>query len=67
MLNFYTHLHLRSLRVPPGHPRKYPTGLGFDTVVCANYWFETLMLLGLVAVTGGDIGSELRSLRWGMD
>ncbi|ORY34827.1 3-oxo-5-alpha-steroid 4-dehydrogenase-domain-containing protein [Naematelia encephala] len=56
-LNLYTHLHLASLRTPPGHPRKFPTGFGFGTVVCANYWFETLQVLGTVAITGGDPGS----------
>jgi very-long-chain enoyl-CoA reductase len=47
--------------VPAGQPRKYPTGLGFGTVVCANYWYETLGVLGMVIMTGFDIGSECSS------
>jgi very-long-chain enoyl-CoA reductase len=58
-LNFYSHYHLSTLRVPAGQPRKYPTGLGFGTVVCANYWYETLGVLGMVIMTGFDIGSKL--------
>ena len=58
-LNFYTHFHLSTLRQPKGKPRKYPTGLGFGTVVCANYWFETLGVLALLIMTGFDFGSEL--------
>lgn len=27
--------------------------------VCANYWFEILGVIALVAMTGGDIGSKL--------
>lgn len=43
--------------MPAGQPRKYPTGLGFGTVVCANYWYETLGVLAMVIMTGFDIGS----------
>ncbi|WVQ95986.1 hypothetical protein IAU59_003086 [Kwoniella sp. CBS 9459] len=57
LLNLGSHLHLRSLRQPPGQPRKYPTGLGFGTAVCANYWFELLGVLALVIITFGDIGT----------
>ena len=57
-LNFYTHIHLSNLRTPPGKPRKYPTGLGFGTAVCANYWFETLGVLALLIMTMFDIGSK---------
>ncbi|WVQ79326.1 hypothetical protein IAT38_001423 [Cryptococcus sp. DSM 104549] len=57
LLNLNAHIHLRSLRQPPGHPRKFPTGLGFGTAVCANYWFEILGLVALIAMTGGDIGT----------
>jgi len=32
--------------------------VGFGTAVCANYWFETLGLIGLLAITGFDFGSE---------
>lgn len=44
--------------MPAGQPRKYPTGFGFGIAVCANYWFETLGVIGLVAITAGDPGSE---------
>ncbi|WVQ66107.1 uncharacterized protein L199_004285 [Kwoniella botswanensis] len=57
LLNLNTHLHLRSLRQPPGQPRKYPTGLGFGLAVCANYWFEIAGIVALVIMTGGDIGT----------
>ncbi|ORX37799.1 3-oxo-5-alpha-steroid 4-dehydrogenase-domain-containing protein [Kockovaella imperatae] len=56
-LNFYTHYHLSTLRQPKGKPRKYPTGFGFGTAVCANYWFETLGVLGLLIMTGFDLGT----------
>ncbi|CAD6589832.1 MAG: 3-oxo-5a-steroid 4- dehydrogenase, partial [Tremellales sp. Tagirdzhanova-0007] len=56
VLNFYSHIHLRSLRTPVGEPRRYPTGLGFGTTVCANYFYEALGLIGLFAITGGDLG-----------
>lgn len=59
LLNLNAHLHLRSLRQPPGHPRKFPTGLGFGVAVCANYWFEILGVIALVAMTGGDIGTVI--------
>ncbi|KAK4688735.1 hypothetical protein P7C73_g1385, partial [Tremellales sp. Uapishka_1] len=55
-LNFNTHMHQRSLRTPPGHPRKYPTGFGFGSIVCANYFYEILVVVGLVFMTGGDFG-----------
>ncbi|WOO83977.1 Very-long-chain enoyl-CoA reductase [Vanrija pseudolonga] len=57
LLNLNTHLHLSSLRTAPGEPRKYPTGFGFQWIVCANYFFETMGVLGLVIITGGDIGT----------
>ncbi|KAK8849622.1 hypothetical protein IAR55_004957 [Kwoniella newhampshirensis] len=57
LLNLNAHLHLRSLRQPPGQPRKYPTGLGFGLAVCANYWFEILGLVGMVIMTAGDLGT----------
>lgn len=57
LLNLQSHMHLASLAVPPGQPRKFPTGLGFGTVVCANYWFETLGVLAMVFMTMFDIGS----------
>lgn len=60
-LNFYSHYHLSTLRVAPGQKRKYPTGLGFGTVVCANYWYETLGVLAMVIMTGFDVGSKSRS------
>lgn len=56
-------MHLASLSVPPGQPRKFPTGLGFGTVVCANYWFETLGVLAMVFMTAFDIGSTSPSPR----
>lgn len=56
LLNLNTHLHLRSLRTPPGQPRKFPTGLGFGQVVCANYWFEILGIIGMIIMTSGDFG-----------
>ncbi|GMK55347.1 hypothetical protein CspeluHIS016_0204030 [Cutaneotrichosporon spelunceum] len=56
-LNLNTHLHQATLRVAPGEPRKYPTGFGFQWIVCANYFFETMGVLGMVIMTGGDIGS----------
>ena len=58
VLNLYSHIHLRSLRTPVGEPRKYPTGFGFGTTVCANYFYESLGLIGLLAITGGDLGGE---------
>ena len=57
-LNLYAHMHLASLRQPAGQPRLYPTGWGFGIAVCANYWYEILGLVGLIAITVGDIGSE---------
>ncbi|WWC92730.1 uncharacterized protein L201_007689 [Kwoniella dendrophila CBS 6074] len=57
LLNLNTHLHLRSLRQPVGQPRKFPTGLGFGTAVCANYWFELLGIVALIIMTLGDIGT----------
>ncbi|WVN86919.1 uncharacterized protein L203_102093 [Cryptococcus depauperatus CBS 7841] len=59
LLNFNAHLHLRSLRQPPGMPRKFPTGFGFGIAVCANYWFEILGVVALVIMTSGDIGSTI--------
>lgn len=65
LLNLNAHVHLASLRQPAGQPRKYPTGLGFGTVVCANYWFETLGVFAMSIMTGFDIGSEWASAsRW---
>ncbi|WWC73769.1 uncharacterized protein I206_107741 [Kwoniella pini CBS 10737] len=57
LLNLNTHLHLRSLRQPPGQPRKYPTGLGYGLAVCANYWFELIGIVAMVIMTGGDLGT----------
>lgn len=57
LLNLNTHLHQASIRTPPGVKRKYPTGFGFQWIVCANYFFETMGVLGMVIMTGGDIGS----------
>lgn len=57
LLNLQSHMHLASLSVPAGQPRKFPTGLGFGTVVCANYWFETLGVLAMVFMTAFDIGT----------
>ncbi|TYJ54685.1 hypothetical protein B9479_004624 [Cryptococcus floricola] len=57
LLNLNAHIHLRSLRQPAGQPRLFPTGLGFGTAVCANYWFEILGVIALVAMTGFDIGT----------
>nr|XP_018260378.1 enoyl reductase [Kwoniella dejecticola CBS 10117]OBR82536.1 enoyl reductase [Kwoniella dejecticola CBS 10117] len=57
LLNLNTHLHLRSLRQPAGQPRKYPTGLGYGLVVCANYWFELVGIVAMVIMTGGDLGT----------
>lgn len=62
LLNLYAHMHLASLRQPAGKPRLYPTGWGFGVVVCANYWYEVLGLVGLIAITGGDIGSESKHI-----
>lgn len=31
--------------------------------MCANYFFETMGVLGMVIMTGGDIGSEFRCSR----
>ncbi|RSH93376.1 3-oxo-5a-steroid 4- dehydrogenase [Saitozyma podzolica] len=56
-INFLTHLHLRTLRTPPGQPRKFPTGLGFDQIVCANYFWETLQVIGMVVMSGFDLGN----------
>ncbi|ODO00684.1 enoyl reductase [Cryptococcus wingfieldii CBS 7118] len=59
LLNLNAHIHLRSLRQPAGQPRLFPTGLGFGTAVCANYWFEILGVIALVAMTGFDIGTVI--------
>ncbi|WVQ75160.1 hypothetical protein IAR50_004769 [Cryptococcus sp. DSM 104548] len=59
LLNLNAHIHLRTLRQPAGQPRLFPTGLGFGTAVCANYWFEILGVLALVAMTGFDIGTVI--------
>lgn len=62
LLNLNTHLHQASIRTPPGVPRKYPTGFGFQWIVCANYFFETMGVLGMVIMTGGDVGSKSKVL-----
>ncbi|KAI9639003.1 uncharacterized protein MKK02DRAFT_42036 [Dioszegia hungarica] len=62
LLNLNAHVHLASLRQPAGQPRKYPTGLGFGTVVCANYWFETLGVFAMSIMTGFDIGTVVYSV-----
>jgi hypothetical protein len=49
--NHLTHLNLRSIRTPPGQPRNFPKGYGFDQVTCANYWFESLTWIALTAMT----------------
>uniref|UniRef100_A0A0F7USI8 Trans-2,3-enoyl-CoA reductase, putative n=2 Tax=Toxoplasma gondii TaxID=5811 RepID=A0A0F7USI8_TOXGV len=42
LLNFKTHLILRSLRARGTRQRGVPSGWGFDLVSCANYFWETL-------------------------
>ncbi|KAG7549016.1 hypothetical protein FFLO_03129 [Filobasidium floriforme] len=49
--NYLTHMNLRSIRTPPGQPRNFPKGYGFDQVTCANYWFESLTWIALTAMT----------------
>lgn len=57
LLNLRSHVHLRSLRVPAGQPRKYPTSIGFGPIVCANYFYEIMGVIAMVAMTGFDIGT----------
>lgn len=56
--NFINHLNLRNIRTPPGEPRKYPTGYGFNLVTCSNYFFEILSWVALIGMSGGDFGRE---------
>jgi hypothetical protein len=55
-------MNLRSIRTPPGQPRNFPKGYGFDQVTCANYWFESLTWIALTAMTcDGSCTSGLRN------
>lgn len=42
LMNFLTHMRLRSLRPVGSTTRAIPHGLGFDTVTCPNYLYEML-------------------------
>lgn len=53
--NYLTHMNLRSIRTPPGEPRKFPRGYGFNAITCANYFFEAVSWLALCGMTGGDV------------
>ncbi|KAI5448938.1 3-oxo-5a-steroid 4- dehydrogenase [Naganishia albida] len=49
--NLLTHLNLRNIRTPPGQPRKFPKGYGFDYVTCANYLFESCAWVAISIMT----------------
>lgn len=49
--NLLTHLNLRNIRTPPGQPRKFPKGYGFDLVTCANYLFESCAWIAISIMT----------------
>lgn len=50
-LNFKTHIILRNLRPRGTRERGIPRGWGFDTVSCANYFWETLAWLSFSILT----------------
>ncbi|KAL3464094.1 3-oxo-5-alpha-steroid 4-dehydrogenase-domain-containing protein [Aspergillus heterothallicus] len=50
--NFNTHLVLRDLRRPGTTERGIPTGCGFSTVTCPNYFFEIVAWVGIYIVSG---------------
>lgn len=44
-MNLMCHITLRNLRAPGSSARGIPKGWGFDTVSCANYFWESLAWL----------------------
>lgn len=57
-LNLKTHAVLRDLRKPGSSERGIPHGWGFDTVSCANYFWEA-MCWTMFAVQGQTIGGYI--------
>ncbi len=55
--NYITHLNLRSIRTPPGQPRKFPRGYGFELVSVPNYYFELVAWVAL-CVMSKDLACE---------
>ncbi|GAA5926574.1 trans-2-enoyl-CoA reductase (NADPH) TSC13 [Sporobolomyces koalae] len=49
--NLVTHLNLASLRPAGTKTRQVPKGYGFNSVSCANYWFETLAWVAFTGLT----------------
>ncbi|GAA5901278.1 trans-2-enoyl-CoA reductase (NADPH) TSC13 [Sporobolomyces salmoneus] len=49
--NLLTHLNLASLRPSGTKTRQIPRGYGFDSVSCANYWFESLAWFAFTGLT----------------
>jgi very-long-chain enoyl-CoA reductase len=49
--NLNAHLALSSLRSRGGTERGIPRGLMFDTVTCANYFFEVVSWVGILLVS----------------
>lgn len=49
--NLNAHLMLRKLRSSGGKERGIPRGLGFETVTCPNYMFETMAWVGMILIT----------------
>ena len=50
LANLSTHLSLRSLRRPGSTERGVPRGLGFGTVTCPNYTFESIAWIAILMV-----------------
>jgi very-long-chain enoyl-CoA reductase len=52
LANFNAHLVLRDLRRPGTTERGIPSGFGFSTVTCPNYFFEAVSWVGVYLASG---------------
>lgn len=60
--NLVTHLNLASLRPAGTKTRQIPRGYGFDSVSCANYWFESLAWFAFTGLTLNWAGTFSKSV-----